>query len=112
MAYDNTQNQDVPNVPQHGFFGHPRGLGVLFFVEFWERFSYYGMRALLLFYMYFSIKDGGLGIDEGTAQSIMAVYGSLIYMTSVLVAGLQTVLLGHVLLTYMVLSLLLSGMSV
>src|SRR5699024_262872 len=42
------------------------------------------MRALLLFYMYFSIKDGGLGIDEGTAQSIMAVYGSLIYMTSVL----------------------------
>ncbi|MCD8833364.1 peptide MFS transporter [Staphylococcus arlettae] len=84
MAYDNTQNQDVPNVPQHGFFGHPRGLGVLFFVEFWERFSYYGMRALLLFYMYFSIKDGGLGIDEGTAQSIMAVYGSLIYMTSVL----------------------------
>lgn len=84
MAFDNTHNQDVPNVPQRGFFGHPRGLGVLFFVEFWERFSYYGMRALLLFYMYFSIKDGGLGIDEGTAQSIMAVYGSLIYMTSVL----------------------------
>ena len=71
-------------VPQHGFFGHPRGLGVLFFVEFWERFSYYGMRALLLFYMYFSIKDGGLGIDEATAQSIMSVYGSLIFMTSIL----------------------------
>ena len=71
--------------PSHKrIFGHPKGLGVLFFVEFWERFSYYGMRALLIFYMYFAIKDGGLGMDKSTAQSIMAVYGALIYMTSVL----------------------------
>ena len=42
------------------------------------------MRALLIFYMYFAIKDGGLGMDKSTAQSIMAVYGALIYMTSVL----------------------------
>ncbi|WP_213563127.1 peptide MFS transporter [Staphylococcus auricularis] len=74
----------TPDVPQHGFFGHPRGLGVLFFVEFWERFSYYGMRALLIFYMYYSIEKGGLGIPETTAQSIMSVYGALIFMTSVL----------------------------
>ncbi|MGU3126905.1 hypothetical protein ACVXZZ_10430 [Staphylococcus aureus] len=65
------------------FYGHPRGLGVLFFVEFWERFSYYGMRALLIFYMYFAVTDNGLGIDKTTAMSIMSVYGSLIYMTSI-----------------------------
>ena len=34
-----------------GFFGHPRGLSTLFFTEMWERFSYYGMRALLILYM-------------------------------------------------------------
>ncbi|MCD8821298.1 peptide ABC transporter permease [Staphylococcus gallinarum] len=79
-----THEQDVQSIPQNGFFGHPKGLGVLFFVEFWERFSYYGMRALLIFYMYFAIKDGGLGMDKATAQSVMAVYGALIYMTSVL----------------------------
>lgn len=78
------QDSAVESIPQKGFFGHPKGLGVLFFVEFWERFSYYGMRALLIFYMYFAIKDGGLGMDKGTAQSVMAVYGALIYMTSVL----------------------------
>jgi POT family proton-dependent oligopeptide transporter len=84
MHNDSTYKQQLDGIPQKGFFGHPRGLGVLFFVEFWERFSYYGMRALLIFYMYYSLKDGGLGIDETTAQSIMAVYGSLIFMTSVL----------------------------
>ncbi|WP_342610576.1 peptide MFS transporter [Staphylococcus hsinchuensis] len=79
-----TYDEAVQSIPQKGFFGHPKGLGVLFFVEFWERFSYYGMRALLIFYMYFAIKDGGLGMDKTTAQSVMAVYGALIYMTSVL----------------------------
>ena len=64
-------------------FGHPRGLGVLFFVEFWERFSYYGMRAMLLFYMYYAIADHGLGIDKTTAMSIMSVYGALIYMSCI-----------------------------
>lgn len=66
------------------FFGHPRGLFTLFFTEFWERFSYYGMRAILLFYMYYEISDGGLGLDIATATSIMAIYGSLIYMSGIL----------------------------
>ncbi len=51
MKANNSHEQAVQEIPQTGFFGHPRGLGVLFFVEFWERFSYYGMRAMLLFYM-------------------------------------------------------------
>ena len=49
MTTNNSHEQAVQEIPQHGFFGHPRGLGVLFFVEFWERFSYYGMRAMLIF---------------------------------------------------------------
>ena len=83
MATNNSHEQAVQTIPQRGFFGHPNGLGVLFFVEFWERFSYYGMRAMLIFYMYDQIKNGGLGIDQTTAMSIMSVYGALIYMSSI-----------------------------
>lgn len=83
MTQQNSHGNQTQDIPQTGFFGHPRGLGVLFFVEFWERFSYYGMRALLIFYMYFAVTDNGLGIDKTTAMSIMSVYGSLIYMTSI-----------------------------
>lgn len=66
------------------FLGHPRGLSTLFFTEMWERFSYYGMRAILLYYMYFAVSKGGLGFDKGTAASIMSIYGSLVYLSSVL----------------------------
>ncbi|GIN97450.1 putative transporter YclF [Siminovitchia terrae] len=74
----------VSSVPQKGFFGHPRGLFTLFFTEFWERFSYYGMRAILVFYMYYEVSKGGLGLDEQTALSIMSIYGSLVYMSGVI----------------------------
>ena len=57
---------------QKTFFGHPIGLSTLFFTEMWERFSYYGMRAILLYYMYYSVQDGGLGMDKTTAASVMA----------------------------------------
>jgi proton-dependent oligopeptide transporter, POT family len=74
----------VDSVPQTGFFGHPKGLFTLFFTEFWERFSYYGMRAILVFYMYYEVSKGGLGIDESLALSIMSIYGSLVYMSGVI----------------------------
>nr|WP_309101531.1 peptide MFS transporter [Fredinandcohnia onubensis] len=74
----------VDSVPQKGFFGHPKGLFTLFFTEFWERFSYYGMRAILLFYMYYEVSDGGLGLDQHTAMAIMSIYGSLVYMSGVI----------------------------
>ncbi|MFK2826256.1 peptide MFS transporter [Bacillus sp. B190/17] len=74
----------VQSVPQTGFFGHPRGLFTLFFTEFWERFSYYGMRAILLYYMYYEVTRGGLGLDQETAASIMAIYGSLVYMSGII----------------------------
>ena len=54
------------------FFGHPRGLATLFFTEFWERFSYYGMRALLVLFLVDSIETGGFGLDDKSAN---AIYG-------------------------------------
>ncbi|WP_054955751.1 peptide MFS transporter [Paenibacillus dakarensis] len=74
----------VDSVPQRGFFGHPKGLFTLFFTEFWERFSYYGMKAILVFYMYYEVSKGGLGMDESTALAIVSVYGSLVYMSGII----------------------------
>ncbi|MEH7235698.1 peptide MFS transporter [Bacillus sp. JJ1562] len=74
----------VDSVPQKGFFGHPKGLFTLFFTEFWERFSYYGMRAILVFYMYYEVSKGGLGLDQHTALAIMSIYGSLVYMSGII----------------------------
>lgn len=84
----------VQSVPQHGFFGQPKGLFTLFFTEFWERFSYYGMRAILLYYMYDQLFHGGLGIPKDTATSIMAIYGALVYMTGVIGGWVADRLLG------------------
>jgi proton-dependent oligopeptide transporter, POT family len=62
-----------------GFFGHPRGLSTLFFTEMWERFSYYGMRAILTLYMTKSLVEGGLGFDEKYASVIYATYVSSVW---------------------------------
>ena len=98
----NTSNMDT------AFFGHPRGLSTLFFTETWERFSYYGMRAILLFYMYYAVSKGGLGINQTTAASIMAIYGSMVYLSSVVGGWLadrlwgarRTVLYGGILIMF------------
>jgi proton-dependent oligopeptide transporter, POT family len=65
-----------------GFFGHPRGLSTLFFTEMWERFSYYGMRALLLLFMTGSVATGGLGWDAAKAGPIYGLYTALVYLTA------------------------------
>jgi len=62
-----------------GFFGHPWGLSTLFFTEMWERFSYYGMRALLTLYMTKGAMDGGLGFSESYAGAIYAMYVSSVW---------------------------------
>ena len=64
------------------FFGHPRGLSVLFFTEMWERFSYYGMRALLILFMTAAIAEGnpGLGFDDTKATAIYGLYTSMVYL--------------------------------
>jgi len=67
------------------FFGHPRGLSTLFFTEMWERFSYYGMRALLVLYLTAPITgvNPGLGIDDGVAKAVYGSYTGLVYLTPV-----------------------------
>ncbi len=62
-----------------GFFGHPSGLSTLFFTEMWERFSYYGMRAILTLYMTKTFAEGGLGFDERYASLIYATYVSSVW---------------------------------
>ena len=57
------------------FFGHPRGLAVLFFTEMWERFGFYGMRALLILYLTATVADGGLEFDAASAGcSFFAIF--------------------------------------
>jgi POT family proton-dependent oligopeptide transporter len=64
------------------FMGHPRGLATLFFTEMWERFSYYGMRALLVLFMTAATigTNPGLGLDVATAGAIYGLYTSLVYI--------------------------------
>ena len=64
------------------FFGHPRGLSTLFFTEMWERFSYYGMRALLILFMTAPVAAGGLGFGTAKAGPIYALYVSSVYLLS------------------------------
>lgn len=64
------------------FFGHPRGLATLFFTEFFERFSYYGMRALLVLFLTATLAQGGLGVDNKTAGAIYGVYAGAVYLFS------------------------------
>jgi proton-dependent oligopeptide transporter, POT family len=70
-----------------GFFGHPWGLSTLFFTEMWERFSYYGMRALLILYMTTELSKGGLGWDTKYAGFIYGLYTSSVYFLP-LIGGL------------------------
>ncbi|MEZ5497975.1 MAG: peptide MFS transporter [Steroidobacteraceae bacterium] len=66
------------------FFGHPRGLATLFMTEMWERFTYYGMRAILLLYIVAAIDAGGLGIDDKTGAAIYGLYISGTYLLSLI----------------------------
>lgn len=77
--------------PAATFLGHPRGLFVLFFVEMWERFSYYGMRALLVFYM----TKGFLGFGDKLAYGVYGAYTALVYATPFVGGMLADRLLGQ-----------------
>lgn len=65
---------------QQGFFGHPRGLATLFFTEMWERFSYYGMRAILILFMTTEAAQEGLGLDTATAGAVYGLYTAAVYL--------------------------------
>jgi len=84
--------------------GHPPGLSTLFFMEMWERFSYYGMRAILILYMVAAIENGGLGFPTERAASIYGWYTALAYAAAIpggwiadrLLGPYRSVLLGGV----------------
>jgi POT family proton-dependent oligopeptide transporter len=61
--------------------GHPKGLYLLFFTEMWERFSYYGMRGILILYLTKSLMEGGLGIDPQQATLIYGFFTGFVYFT-------------------------------
>ncbi|GAB2908771.1 peptide MFS transporter [Rhodococcus aerolatus] len=65
------------------FLGQPRVLANLFGVELWERFSFYGMQGIVLLYLYFSAAEGGLGLSEASATSIVGAYGGLVYLSTI-----------------------------
>ncbi|MFD4295263.1 peptide MFS transporter [Rhodococcus sp. NPDC058505] len=77
-----------------GFFGQPFALANLFSVELWERFSFYGMQGILLYYLYYSTADGGLGISEASAVSIVGAYGGTVYLSTILGAWIADRVLG------------------
>ncbi|CBV41015.1 peptide MFS transporter [Halomonas elongata] len=73
---------DSASRSDNGFFGHPRALGSLFFTEMWERFSYYGIRPLLVLFMAASLYDGGLGFSRADASAIVGIYAGAIYLSA------------------------------
>jgi POT family proton-dependent oligopeptide transporter len=70
----------MPSAADTRFFGHPLGLATLFFTEMFERFSYYGMRALLILYMTHKIAEGGLGFADSKAGSVYGLYTAMVYL--------------------------------
>ncbi|GAB4054018.1 peptide MFS transporter [Catellatospora paridis] len=68
--------------PVKTWLGHPGGLVVLFLTEMWERFSYYGMRAILTLFLAAELTDGGFGMEDVAAASLYSIYVSMVYFTA------------------------------
>ncbi|TNM67105.1 peptide MFS transporter [Streptomyces sp. NP160] len=95
------KDESATATADRGFLGQPRALAHLFGVEMWERFSFYGMQAILAYYLYYSVADGGLGVPQATATSIVGAYGGLVYLSTIVggwvsdrLAGRERVLFG------------------
>lgn len=104
---------------QKQWFGHPRGLSTLFFTEMWERFSYYGMRALLILFMTAPVAIGGLGWTAAKAGPVYGLYTSMVYIMSLpggwvadrLIGQRQAVFVGGVIITLGHISLMFHGLT-
>ncbi len=77
------------------FFGHPMGLSSLFATEMWERFSYYGMRALLVYFLTDTLIGGGFGMEELDAFTIYGIFTGLVYVTPIIGGVLADKILGQ-----------------
>src|SRR5690349_2006780 len=76
-----TANDLNPNAGRE-FFGHPKGLSTLFMTEMWERFSYYGIRPLLILFMTTALMNGGFGFERPQASAIVGIYAASVYLAS------------------------------
>ncbi len=76
------------------FFGHPGGLSTLFFTEMWERFSYYGMRAILILFMVAPAAEGGLGFSVAQGGAVQGTYSAMVYMMTLVGGWFADKLLG------------------
>jgi proton-dependent oligopeptide transporter, POT family len=83
------------DTPRREWLGHPRGLSVLFFTEMWERFSYYGMRSLLLLFMLSPASAGGLGFSTPRGAAIYGTYTMAVYALSIPGGWIADRFLGH-----------------
>jgi POT family proton-dependent oligopeptide transporter len=87
--------------------GHPRALSTLFFTEMWERFTFYGMRALLVLFLVDAIGNGGYGLDDKTATAIYGLYTAAVFMAALpggwiadrLIGAQRAVMVGGALMT-------------
>ena len=87
--------------------GHPRALSTLFFTEMWERFTFYGMRALLVLFLVDAVESGGYGLDDRTATAIYGLYTAAVFMAALpggwiadrLIGAQRAVLAGGALMT-------------
>src|SRR5436189_4866850 len=83
MAMIQDTSRPVTTPPPSGtWLGQPRGLSTLFFTEMWERFSYYGIRPLLVLFMTAALARGGFGFDRPTASAIVGIYAASVYLAS------------------------------
>ncbi|MEE1799164.1 MULTISPECIES: oligopeptide:H+ symporter [unclassified Streptomyces] len=87
LTKDSPESPGAPGGTEKTFFGHPRGLATLFMTEMWERFSFYGMRALLTIYLISGgpdaskgLQGGGLAMDLATTTAIYSIYLSMVYL--------------------------------
>ncbi len=81
-------------LPSATLFGHPLGLFVLFFTEMWERFSYYGMRAILLLFLIDNVR-GGMGLNETEGAAIYGIYTASVYLLSLPGGWIADTILGQ-----------------
>ena len=80
MSANETTIQDP--AASRGFFGHPVGLSTLFATEMWERFSFYGIRPLLILFMTTAVMNGGFGFERPQASAIVGIYAASVYLAS------------------------------
>src|SRR6476469_6807634 len=77
-----TRADQVDPTASRGFFGHPVGLSTLFATEMWERFSFYGIRPLLILFMTTAVMSGGFGFDRPMASAVVGIYAASVYLAS------------------------------